>query len=298
VVPFPDEKTALAEKDAPILLDAVEALHTDKDGIIWLLDNGRRSEMPPKVLAWNDDDGVLKSQHVLVAPATVAGSYLADLVVDSESPLVILSDPANGPNAGLILLNRQSGVARRVLEGHSSMVPDPSAALKIPKGLTPPRRLDGSSPLPHSGVGALALDRKKEWLYYAPVQSRRLFRLPMRVLRKPGTSNEALAAAVETYCDKPPCSSFVIDSKNNIHLGDIESRAIGVIEASNRSYRVLASDARLLWPHGLCFGQDGKLYFFSRAAPSVALSGPTSPLSAGQHSVFRTKPLAEGRAGD
>lgn len=296
VLPFPDEATSLAAKAAPILMDAVEALQTDEDGIIWILDNGRRSEMPAKLIAWDDEEEKLRSQHVLVAPATVPGSFLTDFVVDPDSSLVVISDPANGANAALVILDRATGVGRRMLEGHVTVVPDKSRPLKLPKEVTPPRKLDGSSSWPHSGVRALALDRKREWLYYAPVQSHAVFRLPMKLLRKPDITSQALAAAIETYASKPPCSSMVIDEKNNIHIGDIEGRAVGVIEASNRTYRVLASDARLLWPDGLSFGQDGKLYFFSRL---VAGTGSPKPgPDAIQHSLFRTKPLAEGRPGE
>ena len=297
VVPFPNESVALGDKEAPVVLDAVEALYTDDDGIIWMLDNGRRSETPPKIVAWDDDDKAVTQVRVLAPPATVPGSFLTDFVIDPDSPLVVLSDPANGANAALILLNRETGVARRVLEGHISVIPDPGVALKFPRGITPPRRLDGSAALPHLGVRCVAMDRKHEWLYYAPVQSRVIFRLPMKLLRKSGVTLAALASAVETYAAKPPSASFVLDSKNNIHLGDIEGRAVGVIQASDRSYRVLASDARLLWPDGLCFGQDGKLYFFSRMVSSGE-SKATAPVQTGQHSLFRAQPVAEGRAGD
>ncbi len=297
--PFPTDGIARAEPSAPITLDAVEALHTDTRGIIWLLDNGRRSEMPPKIVAWNDEDSKVQLVRALTSPATVPGSFLSDFVVDPDSPLIAISDPANGTNAALILLDRTSGVARRVLQGHSSVVPDPAVILSLPRGMTAVKRLDGTAVLPHAGIRSLALDRKAEWLYYAPVQSRHLFRIPMKLLRRGDVSAEAIAEAVEQYAYKPPCSSFVIDTKGNIHLGDIESRAIGVIEAGKRGYRVIASDARLLWPDGLAFGQDGKLYFFSRTLwPSAGSSKSGMLTTQTAHELFRVKPLAEGRAGD
>ena len=297
--PFPTDAIARAEPSAPITLDAVEALHTDAKGIIWILDNGRRSEMPPKVVAWNDEDSKVQMVRALTSPATVPGSFLSDFVVDPDSPLVVISDPANGANAALILLDRSSGVATRVLQGHASVIPDPAVILTLPRGMAAVKRLDGTTVLPHAGVRPLAMDRKAEWLYYAPVQSRHLFRIPMKLLRRGDASADAIAAAVEQYAYKPPCSSFVIDTKGNIHLGDIESRAIGVIEAGKRGYRVIASDSRLLWPDGLAFGQDGKLYFFSRSLMPSAGNSKSSPLAVQTvHELFRVKPVAEGRAGD
>lgn len=298
VKPFPTEAMALAEASAPVVLDAVEALQTDRDGIIWVLDNGRRSEMPPKLVAWDDDEQRVQMVRVLAAPATVPGSFVADFVIDPDSSLVILSDPANGTNAALILLDRESGVARRVLEGHPAVVPDPGVAVKLPRGMTAVRRLDGATVLPHSGVRPLAMDRKAEWLYFAPVQSRQVYRLPMKLLRRADVSAKAIADAVEAYAAKPPCTSFVLDEKGNLHVGDIEGRAIGVVEAGKRSYRVIASDARLLWPDGLCFGQDGKLYFFSRLLTPSGVKAPQTTAIQTPYSLFRITPVAEGRAGD
>lgn len=298
VVPFPTDAIARADASAAVILDAVEALHTDHDGVVWILDNGRRSEMAPKIVAWNDEDSKVQMMRALTPPATVPGSFLADFVIDPESPLVVISDPANGANAALILLDRATGVARRVLQGHGSVVPNPTVALSLPRGMAAVKRLDGTTVLPHAGVRPLAMDRKAEWLYFAPVQSRHIFRLPMKLLRRSDATADAIASAVEQYAYKPPCSSFVIDTKGNIHLGDIESRAIGVIESGKRGYRVIASDARLLWPDGLAFGQDGNLYFFSRSLmPSAGTSknGTAAPVI---HELYRVKPVAEGRAGD
>jgi hypothetical protein len=295
---FPSEAIARAEPSAPITLDAVEALHTDEDGIVWILDNGRRSEMPPKLVGWNDEDSLVYMVRALTSPATVPGSFLADFIIDPHSPLAVISDPANGTNAALILLDRTSGVARRVLQGHPSVIPNPTVSLALPRGMAAVKRLDGTSVLPHAGVRPLALDRKAEWLYFAPVQSRHIFRLPMRLLRRGDTTGEALAKAVEQYAYKPPCSSFTIDTKGNIHLGDIESRAIGVIEAGKRGYRVIASDARLLWPDGLAFGHDGQLYFFSRSLMPSGASSKNGVAPPAMHEFYRVKPVAEGRAGD
>ena len=293
VEPFPTENAALGDKSAEIVLDAIEALQTDHDGLIWALDNGRRTEIPPKIVAWDDEDQKVTLVRNLAPPATVPGSFLADFIVDPDSPLVVITDPANGNDAALILLDRNTGIARRILEGHASVMPDKATPLPLPRGVTLPKRLDGSPALPRNGVRPLALDRKAEWLYFAAVQSRTLYRLPMRLLRKGNTSADAIVSALESYAQKPPCCSMVIDFKNNIHLGDLQNHAIGVIEGGNRSYRTIASDARLLWPDGLCFGQDGKLYFFSRL-----LAPNPKRTDAIQHPIFCIQPLAEGRAGD
>ena len=296
VSPFPTEKMSLGDPGAATPLDAVESLQSAPEGLIWLLDNGRRSEVPPKIIGWNDDKKRVQQVLYLAPPAIVPGSFVSDIVIASESSHIFISDPANGTNAALIVLDRETGIARRCLEGHPSVIPDPGATLGTTRTGKETRRLDGTSMVPHGGVRSLVMDRKSQWLYFAAVQSHAVYRLPVALLRDPSVPEAKLAAAIERYASKPPAASLTIDGKNNLYVGDIQGRAIGVIEASNRQYRILTSDARLLWPDGLCFGQDGKLYFYSRSqpGPEAARNGISAVV---EHRMFRMKPLAAGQPG-
>jgi hypothetical protein len=295
VTPFPNEKMAMGEPcDAP--LDAVEALQTDSAGTVWMLDNGRRSELPAKLVGWDTDKKRVRQLFNFAPPAIVPGSFLSDLAIDPGSQLVFISDPASGSNAGLIVLNRATGTAHRILQGHPSMMPDPSVSLRATRTGKETRRIDGTATMAHTGVRPLVLDRKAQWLYYAPVQSRAIYRIPVAMLRSGETDNDKLVAAIERYAEKPAAASLAIDNKNNLYVGDIEGRAIGCIEADKRGYRVLASDARLVWPDALTFGQDGKLYFVSRTQANVT-SSRTAPTPTAEHSMFRLVPLAPGVPG-
>ncbi|MDB6119499.1 MAG: hypothetical protein JWO08_3280, partial [Verrucomicrobiaceae bacterium] len=256
VKPFPNEKMSTGDPSADTPLDAIEGLQTDKEGVIWMLDNGRRSEVPPKIVAWSLDKQKVQKVFNLSPPAVVLGSYLSDIIVDPLAPYIYMSDPANGSNAAIIVLDRTSGIARRVLQGHPSVVPDVKVPLRTGSNGLEIRRLDGTTTLPHCGVRPLALDRKSTWLYYTAVQSHAVYRIPVELLRNLDTPADKLAAAVASYAEKPACASLVMDSKGNLYIGDIEGRAIGVIEAGPKPYRVLASDPRLLWPDDLCFGID------------------------------------------
>lgn len=305
VEPFPNEKMSDASADAPLQLDAVEGMQLGADGFVWMLDNGRRGEFTPKIIAWNIDKNRLVHVHYLGQPAVVPGSFLTDLAVDPNFPFVYLSDPANGSDAALVVLDRTTGLARRVLQGHPSVVPDPTIKSESTRNGIGSKRLDGVQTVPHGGVDPIALDRKGEWLYFAPLRSNKLYRIKTDLLRSPDLSADKLAQGVQTYADKPPATSITIDNKGNIYVGDIEGRAIGVIDADKHAYRVLTSDPRLIAPDGLCFGTDGKLYFFSRSqfaaqatspAPSGTLS--TAGSSVAQHSLYRMRPLAPGRVGD
>jgi hypothetical protein len=285
---------ATASLNEVVPLHAVEDIQLVDEEQVWILDNGRRTEALPKVLAWNMKKQSVQSLYHVAAPAVLPGSFLSDLIVDPESSLLILSDPANGSNAALILLDRTSGVARRVLQGHSSVVPNRAVTLR-PQVYGPRKRLDGTNTLPHTGVRALGMDVAAKWLYFTPMQSQQIYRLPMDLLRNPKTTDQALCQAVQAYAKIGPCLSFTIDEKNNIYVGDLDLLGIGVVAAKDQRYTPLVSDVRLLSPNGLTFGHDGKLYFFSRSVTAAPVEArlPTAM----QHSIFRIKPLAEGPVG-
>ncbi len=295
--PFPTEAISQAAEGEPLTLDAVQGMQTDKDGVIWMLDSGHRGEVSPKIIAWDAGHKKLHRILNLSQPAVLPGSNLNDLAVEADHPFIYVTDQASGADAAIIVLDRGTGLARRVLQGHPSVVPVIGLDLMIDGRKIQSRRLDGTVADPQGGVKPLALDRHGEWLYYGPMRSLKLYRIKTEHLRNPALSADKLAGLVEEYSAKPLCAGITLDSKNNIYVADLGSKAIGMIAAGTKQYRVLASDPRFLWPDGLCFGVDGKLYFFSNArnARPHGAATVTEPVS---NLLFRMQTPASGRVGD
>ncbi len=305
VSPFPDEAMSLATSEARLPLDAIEALVVDADGIVWMLDNGRRSESVPKLIGWDSGKDRLHRLIHLHVPAVIPGSFCTDLTLEPSGSHAYIADPANGADAAIICVDLESGLCRRLLHGHPSVRPDP--AIKLTTEMLGSRaitRLDGSTILPHAGIESLAVDRKGDWLYLAAFQATLLYRIPTRLLRDPAIPGDELENALEDYASKPLTTGLAIDHKSNLYLGDMASRAIGFVDARDRTYRPLVSDARLVWPDGLTFGQDGRLHFFSPNRPTPRLpsatagSSTTPPLAQPIYSLFRIRTPSSGRAGD
>jgi sugar lactone lactonase YvrE len=298
--PFPTLPISQAAPGEPFVLDAVEGMQLGKNDIIWLLDNGRRSEITPRVIAWEHKQERLHRIYHLVAPAVLPGSVLDDLALDPEHPFIYLADPATGTDAALIVLNTNTGLARRVLQGHPSVVPVTGLALNIDGLNLQAVRLDGSIAENLGGVNSLALDRKGEWLYFAPLRSERLYRIKTEHLRNAALPAEKLAGLVEEYATKPMCDGITLDTKGNIYISDLAGKAIGMIAASSKQYEVLVSDPRLLWPDGLCFGPDGKLFFFNNARKAQSPGGraATSLEPPATNFLYRLQTPGSGRTGD
>jgi sugar lactone lactonase YvrE len=299
--PFPTVPLSQAAPGESIQLDAITGLQCMENGIVWILDNGRRSELPPKVLAWDSGHARLQRLFNLAPPAVLPSSVLDDLAVDPERPFAYLNDPAGGPDAALIVLDTSTGVARRVLQGHPSVVPVAGLDLTIDGQKLESKRLDGTLADPLGGVNPLALDRKGEWLYFGPLRSHKLYRVRTEHLRDVSIPPDKLAGLVEEYAAKPLCAGITVDNKGNVYVSDLAAKAIGMIASGSHEYRILATDPRFLWMDGLCFGADGRLFFFTNTAKAMPRaprgSLPLNPPGQTNY-LFRIQTPASGRVGD
>ena len=301
--PFPTTDISQAAAGQSLLFDAIEGMQTDKEGRVWMLDSGRRNELSPKVVSWDVPHHRLHRVYNLAQPAVLPDSLMEDLALDPELPYLYMSDPAGGTDAALVVLDLNTGLARRVLQGHPSVVPVSGLDLVIDGQKVETRRLDGSVADPQGGVSSLALDRKGEWLYFGPVRSLRLYRVRTEYLRDFNIDPVRLAGLVEEYSPKPIGDGITIDNKGNVYLPDAASKGIVMISAGKKEYKVLAAEPRLLWPSGLCFGADGWLYFYTNAfrtrPPTGLLGGPATPLDAVETNyLYRLQTPGAGRVGD
>jgi len=295
--PFPNAPVSQASPDEPLTLDAVRGMALDKNGVVWMLDSGRRSEVPPKIIAWDAEHKRLHRVLNLSQPALLSGSNINDIAVDVDRQLLVVSDSASGADAALIVIDLATGLGRRALQGHPSVVPVAGLDLQIDGKLIETRRLDGTPADPDGGVRPIALDRRGEWLYFGPMRSLKLYRVKTEHLRNAALPPEKLAGLVEEYSKKPLCSGISLDTKGNIYVSDLHGKAIGIIAAGSRQYRVLAADPRFLWPDGLCFGPEGKLYFFTNSRRAVP-RGARLTAEASVNYLFKLQTPASGRVGD
>ena len=149
------------------------------------------------------------------------------------------------------------GAARRVLQGHKSVIPED---IDLVIDGNPVRILadDGTEIRPRVGINPIAIDKDGEWLYYGPMHGRSMYRIRTADLRTVACPDD-LAVRAERWSDKPICDGISIDNTGNVYLGDLANNAIGVI-GSDRKYSVLISDPRLSWVDAFSFGDNGFLY--------------------------------------
>jgi sugar lactone lactonase YvrE len=152
------------------------------------------------------------------------------------------------------------------------------------------------------GVDGITLDRKQEWLYFAPLSGYEMYRVRMTDLLDTTISDAQLSARIEFYAHKPYNGGLTIDRDNNLYLTEVGRHAIGIIPPDTREYRVYASDPEMIWPDGVTYLSDGHMYsgaaqliqtgvFQSNATPSGRAN------NAAPYRIYRFRPKARGTPG-
>lgn len=296
-LPFPNEAMNTPGSGDPVILDSVLGLACDSKGIVWMLDNGRRSDTPPKLVAWDSKRDELHQVIVINNQALSSRSFLRNVVLDPVAPYIYISDPADGISSALIVVNTQTGLTRRVLEGHRSTQMEPSIVLRLDGRSVTVRRPDGELDTPLTGVSPIAVDRKGEYLYYGPRNGESLFRIKTELLQRQDLTRQALESQVDGVSPKPIADSMAIDSRGNIYFGDIMRGSIDYVYPDDNylELRLLIQDPRLIWPGGLILGPDGQLHFFSSQLHRTPFFNGGKDITAPPFSIFKTRPLPGNR---
>jgi len=271
LIPFPNKELSAADSMSKLKLDSVLGIRS-ANGIVWMLDNGMRGGVTPKLVGWDTKANKLHKVIQLPEPVSHKDSFVNDFAVDSRHNHIFISDPAGGANAALIVIDIKTGTARRVLEGHKSVLPE-NIDLIIDK--TPIQVKDKTGKLirPHIGVNPITEDLNNEWVYFGPMHGLSLYRVKAEDLANKMLSDDELAARVERYSDKPISDGITIDKAGNIYLGELAGNAIGVI-SPDRKYRRLVQCPRLSWVDSFSFGPTGTLYaVVNRLHQSATLNG-------------------------
>jgi len=295
LVPFPNKELSDSDSISNLKLDSVLGIRSDANGIVWMLDNGMRSGVTPKLVGWDTRSNKLHQVIHLPTPITPKDAFVNDFAVDTRHKHIFISDPAGGENAALIVVNLGTGTARRVLEGHHSVIPE-DVDLIVDNVPVQVKDKAGKLLRPHIGVNPITEDLSNEWIYFGPMHGFSLYRIKADDLVDESLDAKTLASRVQRYSDKPISDGITIDKDNNIYLGELAANAIGVISA-DKKYQRLAQCPRLSWVDSFSFGPGGQLFaVVNRLHQSSTLNGGV-PASKPPYYLLQIKALAAGLPG-
>ncbi|MGF1448410.1 MAG: L-dopachrome tautomerase-related protein [Opitutales bacterium] len=259
IVPYPNPEwnTYTPANDPAQRFVCVQSVYVDDEDFLWVLDTGNpRFEGTllgaPKLVRIDLQSDTIVQTIAFNRNIARAQSYLNDLRVDTLRHTAYITDSGEG---ALIVVDLQSGEARRLLDGHASTTGDGIEIVIEGR----PWRQNGVTPNIHADGIALSPDR--QWLYYMPLSESRLYRIATQHLRNPKLSLAQLAAQVQTVAEPGPCDGIAFGPDGRLYLTTLETPSLDVYDPESGRVTQAVKDPRLAWPDTLAPDPSGKGIF-------------------------------------
>lgn len=284
-VPWPSLAFQTGEGE-PRAFQNVLSVRIDKQNRLWTLDNAHHGTGQPRLLAFDIGTGKVVHQYDFSSESAPLFSHLNDFQVTNDGRHVLIADASIfGKNPALLIYNVEQQQTRRVLEKHVSVL----AEKYIPEVQGREMEVLGIFAI-RPGVDSITLSRDNQWLYFAAVTARAMYRARVADLLDATLSPEQLASRVERWADKSESDGITSDDAGNIYLSDPGHSAIHRMKAGSGELETLLMSPTIRWPDGFSFGPDGWLYFTCSSLHHVIGRGPQHVQSQAPYQIFRFKP--------
>ncbi|MFT6533817.1 MAG: sugar lactone lactonase YvrE [Limimaricola cinnabarinus] len=281
VRPYPNEewnswrnarKNEISPEDHWVCVQSVVA---DGQGNLWVLDPAAPASsfiVPngPKLVRIDLATDEVAQTIAFDTDVAPLGSYLNDVRFSPDGSYAYITD--SGPADALIVVDLQSGEARRLLDDHPSVKADPEVLVEH-EG-EPIRRPDNRAVV--FAADSIALSNDGETLYWKPLTGETLYSIPTAALENPELSADALAAEVIDEGEVGVTDGLWIDEEDRLYLSAVEEDAVKVRE--DQEITTLIEDDRLRWPDTFSQGPDGMIYVTTSRIMDMSWYKPQNPI--------------------
>ena len=293
LTPFPDAEwngwrnAKKDEVDARNHWVCVQSVVADPKGNLWVLDPAAPAMAAvvkdgPKLV--EIDLKTNKPARTIAFDETVApqGSYLNDVRFSPDGKTAYLTD--SGVSGALVVVDLDSGKARRLLDGDPTTMPDKSVTVSYDG--KPLRRPDGRGV--EFAADGIALSPDGKTLYWQAIKGKTLYSLPTDALTGWLTSSvvpsaltdKSLSGKVETVGENGPADGLIISRHDGrMYVTAPEENAVKVRDLSAKGGKptVLIQDPRLRWPDTFAEAPDGTILFTTSHIQDSAFYKPDAP---------------------
>jgi sugar lactone lactonase YvrE len=259
LTPYPDAAWNGWQKDKGDVKKqfvCVQSVFVDDTDTLWILDPAAPAFQGPvrggpKLLRVNLATNKVERVYAFDDKAAPQGSYLNDVRIANGHAL--MTDSGLG---AIVALNLGTGKARRLLDKAPSTRAE--AGLDVTIGGKPWRGADGKTPSINSD--GIAIDPKREHLYYQALTGKTLYRVPIAALLDEKLAPDALGAKVERVTATQPTDGIEFDAAGNLYMTALQESAIKVLRPDGK-LEVFAQAPDYEWPDSIAIAPSGELYF-------------------------------------
>lgn len=284
-LPWPSIQFQTGEGE-PRAFQNVLSLRIDRQGRLWTLDNAHHGLGQVRLLAFDINSGEVLHQYDFSRDIAPRLSHFNDFQVSADGRNIFIADASIfGLKPALVIYDIEAQQARRVLQEHVSVMPEPYTPVVQGREM----EVFGLFSI-RPGVDSIALSRDNEWLYFAAVTARTMYRARVADLLNAELSEQDLAARVEAWAAKSESDGITTDDAGYVYLTDPGNDAIHRLSPEDGSLETLLHSSSIRWPDGMSFGPEGYLYFTCSALHHVIGRSSKHKLSQAPYQIFRFKP--------
>ena len=261
---------------------SVHSISTDKDGNLWVVDEGpppvhgassapaladpNYADVLPKIVQIDVASGKVVQTYPINRDAAPPGSNFGHVRLDDR--FLYVSEPGIG--SVIVIDRRTKAVHRRLADARVSKA-DPTI---VPVFAGVPIAAPGKVPQVHLDI--MEIDATGEKLFFMNLFGPTLFSVRIEDLTNWSLSDRDLEKRVTVEGPVPPATGMRKDAKGTLYICSITDFAI-MRRMQDGGWEIVARDPRIFLPNNPSFAPDGSLYFPVSRPPGIPDIGFDNP---------------------
>ncbi len=280
-LPYPDASAQTSLFNTPL------GIFGDHQNRLWIIDHGFHGTQEVKLTAFDLRTDQVTHEYVFPKKVAETLSFFNDLTVTPDGRYVFVADVSFfGKKPSLVVYDTEEKRSRSLLNNHESVQHEGYVPVTPQKKM----RFFGGLVDLLTGIDGLDVSRDGKYIYYAPMGSSGLFRLPVDISTDFEADDHKIESAVERVADKPLSDGIRTDTAGNVYITDIEHQGIFVVTPDGQGF-TLIEDTRIRWADGLALAGDGYFYLADSDIPNQMLQSKKHIAEYAPFHIFRFLPL-------